>query len=609
MSRLRVINLGLPKSGTTTLARALRKAGLHVADHRIKPMQTDNAALHGRFVGEMMYDGYFLRGDPLEGLDDFDGFAEINALRGERSIWPQFDFGLIEAIRAHHPGARFTRLQEVLNAKRAQLLRQGVLYARSPGPKNHTRLYMAASDPGAVDALRFGRGYADPARQAALRDEVSVALQKEVESQGADHLVLSAHQLGSGLVTQSELARLHAMLAPLTDRIRVIAHVECPARMLARAYAAQVMDGRTRSLDMRLAAHDDWWQAALATRPESAGDRGIFPEVQMAPAWLDFAALRARWDEVFGKGSFAFRPLDRAALAREDVTEEVRDMLGLSEQIGKQEAARLPRPPSAEWLARARQFNDLLTRLLAQGAHEVPRQMWKKLTGELRIDGAPLVPGALSPIAQRFAPGLAALAQEVPALGPVLTPDAPAPDWQEAEITRGFRAAQYLLAALPRVDRATRQARRAAPGPGPETAEDTGLSQQAARVMPPLAKQKFAQIKGGPFAPHNRLGRVNEEELAAAFAPMPPRDLPEGSSGNVIVGCMKNEGPYVLEWVAYHRAIGVDNFLIYTNGCADGTDEILTRLQELGHVQHRDNEDWKGKSPQQHALNGWKIAL
>ena len=107
MSRLRVINLGLPKSGTTTLARALRKAGLHVADHRIKPVQTDDAALHGRFVGEMMYDGYFLRGDPLHGLDVFDGFAEINALRPPRSIWPQFDFGLLAAIRACHPGTRF----------------------------------------------------------------------------------------------------------------------------------------------------------------------------------------------------------------------------------------------------------------------------------------------------------------------------------------------------------------------------------------------------------------------------------------------------------------------------------------------------------------------
>ncbi|MCJ7872392.1 sulfotransferase family protein [Phaeobacter sp. J2-8] len=107
MSRLRVINLGLPKSGTTTLARALRKAGLHVADHRIRPRQTDNTDLHGRFVGQMMYDGYFLQGDPLTGLDEFDAFAEVNALRGEKSIWPQFDFGLIDAIRGHHPGARF----------------------------------------------------------------------------------------------------------------------------------------------------------------------------------------------------------------------------------------------------------------------------------------------------------------------------------------------------------------------------------------------------------------------------------------------------------------------------------------------------------------------
>jgi hypothetical protein len=49
--------------------------------------------------------------------------------------------------------------------------------------------------------------------------------------------------------------------------------------------------------------------------------------------------------------------------------------------------------------------------------------------------------------------------------------------------------------------------------------------------------------------------------------------------------------------------IGVDNFLIYTNGCSDGTDALLDRLQALGVVQHRNNDDWKGNSPQQHALN------
>jgi hypothetical protein len=96
---------------------------------------------------------------------------------------------------------------------------------------------------------------------------------------------------------------------------------------------------------------------------------------------------------------------------------------------------------------------------------------------------------------------------------------------------------------------------------------------------------------------------VNEEDLAAAFAPCPPRALPPGSSGRVIVGCMKNEAPYIAEWIAYHRAIGVDNFLIYTNDCTDGTAEILDRMQAMGLLQHRNNDGWKGNSPQQSALN------
>ena len=66
---------------------------------------------------------------------------------------------------------------------------------------------------------------------------------------------------------------------------------------------------------------------------------------------------------------------------------------------------------------------------------------------------------------------------------------------------------------------------------------------------------------------------------------------------------MKNEAPYILEWVAYHRAVGFDNFLIYTNDCTDGTDAVLGRLQDMGILQHRNNNDWKGNSPQQHALN------
>lgn len=56
-----------------------------------------------------------------------------------------------------------------------------------------------------------------------------------------------------------------------------------------------------------------------------------------------------------------------------------------------------------------------------------------------------------------------------------------------------------------------------------------------------------------------------------------------------IVTTMKNEGPFILEWLAYHRAIGVEDFLIYTNDCTDGTDTMLSMLEAKGIVQHREN--------------------
>lgn len=106
--RLRVINLGLPKSGTTTLGTALTHAGLKVADHRIRPHQTENTEIRRVFVGNLLYRGYYETGDPLALLNEFDAVAETSYLQPPRSTWPQMDFALLEAIRAHHPGVKFT---------------------------------------------------------------------------------------------------------------------------------------------------------------------------------------------------------------------------------------------------------------------------------------------------------------------------------------------------------------------------------------------------------------------------------------------------------------------------------------------------------------------
>ncbi|QFS82694.1 hypothetical protein FIU97_07770 [Roseivivax sp. THAF40] len=107
MSRLRVVNLGLPKSGTTTLGKALRRAGLNVADWKIRPEQSTHDALEGEFVGKCLYEAYFTTGDPLAAMAEFDAFSEISAIGGGANYWPQFDYGLLAAISAHHPGTKF----------------------------------------------------------------------------------------------------------------------------------------------------------------------------------------------------------------------------------------------------------------------------------------------------------------------------------------------------------------------------------------------------------------------------------------------------------------------------------------------------------------------
>ncbi len=107
MTRLRVVNLALPKTGTTTLTDALRHAGLTVADWRIRPGQSKRDDIPRMHLGKIIYEDYFDSGDPLARLGEFDVINEMSAVREDRSFWPQTDWGVISAIRDHHPDVRF----------------------------------------------------------------------------------------------------------------------------------------------------------------------------------------------------------------------------------------------------------------------------------------------------------------------------------------------------------------------------------------------------------------------------------------------------------------------------------------------------------------------
>jgi len=42
-----------------------------------------------------------------------------------------------------------------------------------------------------------------------------------------------------------------------------------------------------------------------------------------------------------------------------------------------------------------------------------------------------------------------------------------------------------------------------------------------------------------------------------------------------VVSIMKNEGPYLKEWIEYHKLVGVDRFYLYDNGSTDNTKEVI----------------------------------
>ena len=77
-----------------------------------------------------------------------------------------------------------------------------------------------------------------------------------------------------------------------------------------------------------------------------------------------------------------------------------------------------------------------------------------------------------------------------------------------------------------------------------------------------------------------------------------------GPHGQVTaVSMMKDEGPFVIEWIAHHLAVGFSDLFVYTNDCSDGTDDMLIRLEELGLAHHRRNVIPEGLRPQPSALN------
>jgi hypothetical protein len=54
--------------------------------------------------------------------------------------------------------------------------------------------------------------------------------------------------------------------------------------------------------------------------------------------------------------------------------------------------------------------------------------------------------------------------------------------------------------------------------------------------------------------------------------------------GAALLATVRNEGPYLLDWLAHHRAAGFDHAVIYSNDNDDGSDDLLGLLADHGEI-------------------------
>jgi hypothetical protein len=55
--------------------------------------------------------------------------------------------------------------------------------------------------------------------------------------------------------------------------------------------------------------------------------------------------------------------------------------------------------------------------------------------------------------------------------------------------------------------------------------------------------------------------------------------------------CIKDEAPYIIDWVAHYLALGFTDIVIFQNDSVDGTDALCAALANAGYIHYIDNSD------------------
>lgn len=80
-----------------------------------------------------------------------------------------------------------------------------------------------------------------------------------------------------------------------------------------------------------------------------------------------------------------------------------------------------------------------------------------------------------------------------------------------------------------------------------------------------------------------------------------------------LLATLRDESPYIIDWIAHHRAIGITQFVLYQNDSVDGTTQLLQALHDAGEIHFIDNTNPADALPKfqdlppQRRVYGWAL--
>jgi hypothetical protein len=112
---MKLMVIGFPKSGTTSITEAMNASGLRAAH-----WQDDQS----RYVGALIYDAVFKGLDPFAHLSGYEAVTQADVCLPAIGInyWPNLDFAILRAIRRAHPDCLF-----VLNYRRPEAICESIV--------------------------------------------------------------------------------------------------------------------------------------------------------------------------------------------------------------------------------------------------------------------------------------------------------------------------------------------------------------------------------------------------------------------------------------------------------------------------------------------------